>query len=303
MTTPQPLARALTSPPPWALQPADSAAEVAARIAAIRAKTPDWLALPEDTVTAAVSEFTYAQAVERARENGLRAQCFPPFAKGTNLDVVASYKGLTRIGGESDERLFLRFLAVATDEAPGTDGYIESACYRASPLVIDARTNAVPPNRWDWRVFLRSSETPETGQPPGMPTDALITTVARYLTEPGTAIARRTVKPAWARYLVQKPTITPYRVEVVVTFDSRIVAQSIVEAAAREKLYEVVTASYGLGISVWQSAFVQQGRVQGAYDVDVIRPVSDLIAVDVGQAYYCPADATNVTITMRDLKP
>lgn len=274
-------------PAPDAVQPVDYEATLAAMLADLRARAPDFDALLEsDPAYKLLEVAAYFKVLTLQRVNdGVRA-VMPASALGHDLDQIAVRYGVSRLTidpGDPDalppvvpllesdtdlrRRMFLAFEGLSTAGPIGS--YIFHAL-SADPDVADASVQSPAPGEVLVTVLSRTGN--------GSASQELISAVV-------SALNANDVRPLCDQVTVQGAAIVPFTVAASLTFypgpDS-----GVVREAAEAAVTSYTEAQHRLGRDVTLSGIYAALHQPGVQKVTLTAPVADLTVSDA-QAAFC----------------
>lgn len=291
MTTPIDLAQL---PAPQVVEPLDYEAILAAMLADLQARDPQFTALVEsDPAHKVLQVAAYRELLIRQRVNDSARAVMLACAEGSDLEHLAALYGISRLlvdpgnpGAippapptyESDAALRRRVqLAPESWTSAGSRGAYHYHALAASPLVKDASVQSPSPG--EVLVTVLSAE----GD--GTPDAALLDTVTAALSD-------ETVRPLCDGVTVQGAQIVPYAISAALTLhfgpDEEVVRQAAISAASA-----YAESQHRLGADVTLSGLYAALHQPGVQKVNLTSPAAGLDIAD-HQAARCTA----VTVTV-----
>ena len=275
-------------PPPDVVEPLDYEAIVAAMLADLRARDPDFSAIVEsDPAFKIIQVCAYREMLLRNRVNhGARAVMLA-YATGGDLDQVAALLGAERQAGESDERLRQRTqLALEGYTVAGSTGAYRFHALGADPRVQDVGVTS--PNPGEVQVVVLGGDNPD-----GAADAALVAIVLA-------ALSSDEVRPLTDTVSVVAVEILPYVVTAELTVEAG-PDSAVVRAAAEAAVRARVAAAHRVGGTAYRSALTAALHVPGVVSVDLTAPAADVVATGL-QAPWCTMGA-NMPYSAPDTHP
>lgn len=206
---------------------------------------------------------SYLRLLDRARVNDAARAVLLPFARGADLDNLASFFGVDRVESEDDTSLRLRLMAAP--DAYAAAGPVGAYVYHAktaSPLLVrDVGVRSPSPG-----AVLVSILSSEPGN--GSASNALMQIVRARLT-------RKDIKPLTVDLTVQSAIIT----EIDVTLTLLIPAgpdSSLIRTNAEKAIRAYADERHAVG-KVWRwKGLVAAAKVAGVEDVVTFGPMVDI---------------------------
>ena len=279
-------------PPPEAVEPISQSLILEELVAGYISELQDWDGNVEDPVHGIARAEALREKEERERTNSLFLQGFVPTATGTNLDnLAATYAGIARNPGETDDELRVRIPASNALIAVGTPESIKAFAIESTPGVND--------------VVSSTSWTSTTGP-----------TITVYAAKAGGVALSATERSAMQTYLnhanrkllgttvtVTATTETAYTITVALTYDSREYNLDALQDAARASLYGYIDEHVGIGQGIYVNGIIAAASVEGVLSASVSAPTADL-AGTAGTIYKAAKTTTGVSFgTATDVAP
>jgi phage-related baseplate assembly protein len=257
-------------PAPAVIETLDYAAIKAALLADFAARYPDYSAfLESDPAVKLIEVAAYREMLLRYRINQAARANLLAFAGGTDLDHLASFYGVERLSGESDDALRLRVRARIVGWSTGGS----AAAYRyyalsAHPGIADVGVSSPAPGTVAVALL------PAALDPPVADAE-LVGAAQAAVTDDMVKVLTDTVVVAMA---------TPVTVDVVASVWLHGDAADGRLAEIETALRAAVAAERRLGWDVTVSWVVAQIQRQGVYRVDVAQPLADIVIAPDGYA-------------------
>lgn len=240
------------------------------------------LQLESEPITKLIEVFAYRELMLRARINDAARSVMLAYAGSTDLDHLAALVGVSRLDGETDERL--RYRTQLSLEGFSTAGPVLSYVFHAlsaSNQVKDVHVDSPPPG--EVRVVVLAA--PSESNPDGVPSGELLSAVESTLNA-------EDVRPLCDTVLVAPASVLTYTISATLTCvpgpDT-----SVVLAAAIAACQTYAADQFRLGYDVTVSGLHAALHQPGAMRVDLISPASS-IAVANDQAARC----TGIDVTI-----
>lgn len=281
-------------PTPQVIEPLDYETILAAMLADLRARLPEFDALVESDPAMKILEVAaYRELILRARVNDAARAVLLAHATGTDLDHLAALFDVGRRvvdpGNptalppeppvlETDTSLRRRVqLALEAATAAGTAGRYLFYALGAAPMVADASVTSPLPGVVLIAVLSAVGD--------GTADASLLNAVAQVVQDPE-------VRQLCDTVTVQSATITPYDVVATLYYRPGAVAE-VARTAAIARLTDLTSQPARLGRDIARSAIFAALHVEGVARVDLVDPVADLVIPPT-------AAATVGTITITD---
>lgn len=219
--------------------------------------------LESDPGVVLMETFAYRELLLRSRINFAARANLLAFAKGSDLDHLVAWLGVTRLDGETDERLRLRYqLATFGRSAGGPEERYVSVALGAS---INVRDVAV------WREgrdpTVRVAVLSEVGD--GSATPALLAAVATALNDPA-------VKVVSDRFEVVSAVRVVQDVSIKIRLDPT-QPDTLADAVRAKILTDWINVDR-LGFDLTKSWLIATAMVPGVTSVEVVSPAQDVVA-------------------------
>ena len=260
-------------PPPDVVERLDYEDIVAAMLADLRGRDPQFSALVEsDPAFKIIEVAAYREFLLRARVNDAARAVMLAYARGADLDQIAALGGAERAEGESDDRLRRRAqLAPESYSVAGPEG-----AYRFHALAADARIVDVgieSPNPGEIVATVLGGDNPD-----GAADAALVAKVLAALND-------KEVRPLTDSVTVNAAEILPFQVTAELTVESgpdSEVVRAAAAAAVRAHCLEV----HKVKATVYRSAVFAACHVAGVIGVSLTQPAAN-VAATAAQAPWC----------------
>lgn len=227
----------------------------------------DTLDLESDAVAILIQAVAFREMLLRARFNDGLKQMLIAFATGTNLDHLAAYLGVTRLAGESDDRLRrrLQLRPEALSLAGPAGAYVYHAL-TAVPALIDASAIRTA----DGEVTVTLLAGADAPQPSVQQIEAV-----------RAALEKTDVVPLTDTIIVQGPSVTEVAIVIELTLypgpDG-----SIVRTSAEAALAQLKSTNAQLNQDLKLSAIYSRAHRDGVQSVRIISPASDIAVSETG---------------------
>ncbi len=220
----------------------------------------------------------YRELIHYARVNDAARAVMLAFAIGSDLDHLGAIFGVTRLDGETDDRLRNR-IGLAPEAYPGAGpaGGIVYHAMTASAVVKDVGLARVP-YRGEISVYILSTE----GD--GTPSDEVMIAVRERLTDDGIKLMTDTIQ-------VLPAEIVPYTVDLRLRIPKG-PDPLVVKAAAEAALATFTAGRHRVGYEVFVSAISAAAHVPNVEQVVILSPMADIVT-GTGQAPWC----SGITVT------
>ena len=265
-------------PPPDVVEALDYEAIVAAMLADLRARDPDYSAIVESDPAFKILEVcAYREFLLRARVNDAARAVMLAYAAGPDLDQIAALLGAARAEGESDVRLRARAqLAPESYTVAGPEAAYRFRTLEADPRVLDVGVDSPAPG--EIRIVALGGDHPD-----GAAGAALVAVV-------DAALSARDVRPLTDDVTVLGAEILPYEIEAALAVEDGPDA-GVVRAAAEEAVLARALAAHRVGATVHRSALFASLHVPGVVSVALAAPAADVVATAL-QAPWCTSGAS-----------
>lgn len=237
----------------------------------------DVLALESEPATKLCEVFAYRELLLRARVNDAARAVMLAYATGTDLDNLVAILNLTRLDGESDDRLRAR--APLSLEGLSTAGPILSYQYHAmatSTQIADVFVDSPVPG--DVRVVVLAH--PSEENPQGVPSEDLLDQVQA-------ALSADDVRPLCDNVSTVPAQVITYQVQAALVCLPGPEIQATIDAA-RAACDKYVANQFRLGYDITISGLHAALHQPGVMRVDLAAPLTD-VAIEHDQAAYCLA--------------
>ena len=233
----------------------------------------DVAVLESDPAKKVLEVAAYRELILRARVNDAARAVLIPFAKGGDLDVLASYYGVTRLvitpaSGdtpavmESDTALRARTqMAPEAFASAGTEEAYRFHTLTVSGLIKDVNVFSPAPGQAHV-VFMTSAGS-------GIPEPALVEQVRARLTQ-------KDIKPLTDMLTVKPMALKMYAVEAELVIEDGPDA-TVVIAAARAAAQAYVAKCHKIGVTLRKSGLIAALKQTGVEDVRVFTPAADVV--------------------------
>ena len=249
---------------------------LARRRARFEALYPEWTYNRDDSLGILLHELAFLEYELQARYNGHYLNAFSVFAQGAALDIHAADKDVTRVEGEGDESLRVRYHSARGTLSPGSIPAILASAREASADVADVAT-VVQNDYRTVNVYIKSRGDPPAGQTAGTPTAALLAQVSAYINSDETLPPRRGYADI---YTPLAPTVQTYTVTAVVHFDSDVEDGAVILGRARDSLQAFAQAGHAIGQGVPLDQLRKTLLVDGVDHTTITAPAADLARVE-----------------------
>ncbi|WP_269497187.1 baseplate assembly protein [Castellaniella sp. S9] len=265
-------------PAPDVVEPLDFEtilATVKANALEVAPELADVLALESEPATKLCEVFAYRELLLRARINNAARAVMLAYATGADLDNLVAILNLTRLDGESDDRLRAR--APLSLEGLSTAGPILSYVYHAMATSTDVADVFVDsPSPGDVRAVVLAH--PSDDHPQGQPSSALLAQVQ-------TALSADDVRPLCDNVTTVPAQIVTYQVQAALICLPGPETQATL-AAARAACEKYVSSQFRLGYDITVSGLHAALHQPGVMRVDLSQPVAD-VSISRDQAAFC----------------
>ena len=241
------------------------------------------LQLESEPITKLIEVFAYRELILRARINDAARSVMLAYAGSSDLDHLAALVGVSRLDGETDERL--RYRTQLSLEGFSTAGPVLSYVFHAlsaSNQVKDVYVHSPIPG--DVRVVVLAA--PSTENPGGVPSNDLLTAVE-------TELNADDIRPLCDTVSVIPAAVITYTVAATLTCvpgpDT-----AVVLAAAISAIDAYAADQFRLGYDITVSGIHAALHQPGVMRVDLTSP-STSIVVAPDQAARCASVSVSVT--------
>lgn len=224
------------------------------------------LQLESEPITKLIEVFAYRELMLRSRINDAARSVMLAYAGSTDLDHLAALVGVSRLDGETDERL--RYRTQLSLEGFSTAGPVLSYVFHAlsaSNQVKDVYVHSPIPG--DVRVVVLA--TPSTENPGGVPATDLLTVV-------GAALNEDDIRPLCDTVSIMPATVSTYTVAATLTCtpgpDTAVVLASAVAA-----IESYTTEQFRLGYDITVSGIHAALHQPGVMRVDLTSPPASIV--------------------------
>lgn len=240
------------------------------------------LGLESDPITKLIEAFAYRELMLRARINDAARSVMLAYAGSTDLDHLAALVGVSRLDGETDERL--RYRTQLSLEGFSTAGPVLSYVFHAlsaSNQVKDVYVHSPIPG--DVRVVVLA--VPSTDNPGGVPAFGLVATVESILNA-------EDIRPLCDNVSVLPAAVSTYAITATLTCAPG-PDPAVVLAASIAAIEAYTEDRFRLGYDVTVSGIHAALHQPGVMRVDLISPPGSIV-VAADQAARCTG--LNVTV-------
>lgn len=265
-------------PPPDVVEPLDFEtvlASIKANALDLAPELADVLSLESEPATKLCEVFAYRELLLRARINDAARAVMLAYASGADLDNLVAILNLTRLDGESDDRLRAR--APLSLEGLSTAGPILSYVYHAmatSTEIADVFVDSPVPG--DVRVVVLAH--PSDDHPQGTPSATLLDQVQA-------ALSADDIRPLCDDVSTVAAQIVTYQVQASLVCLPGPEIQATLDAA-RSACEKYVAAQFRLGYDITISGLHAALHQPGVMRVDLVHPAAD-VSIDHDQAAFC----------------
>ena len=224
------------------------------------------LQLESEPITKLIEVFAYRELMLRARINDAARSVMLAYAASTDLDHLAALVGVSRLDGETDERL--RYRTQLSLEGFSTAGPVLSYVFHAlsaSNQVKDVYVHSPIPG--DVRVVVLA--TPSTENPGGVPASDLLTAV-------GAALNADDIRPLCDTVSILPATVSTYTVAATLTCTPG-PDTAVVLAAAVSAIESYTTEQFRLGYDITVSGIHAALHQPGVMRVDLTSPPASIV--------------------------
>lgn len=224
------------------------------------------LQLESEPITKLIEVFAYRELMLRARINDAARSVMLAYAASTDLDHLAALVGVSRLDGETDERL--RYRTQLSLEGFSTAGPVLSYVFHAlsaSNQVKDVYVHSPIPG--DVRVVVLA--TPSTENPGGVPATDLLTAV-------GAALNADDIRPLCDTVSILPATVSTYTVAATLTCTPG-PDTAVVLAAAVAAIESYTTEQFRLGYDITVSGIHAALHQPGVMRVDLTSPPASIV--------------------------
>ena len=269
-------------PPPDIVETLDFEAILAAAVADMVERFPaisGVIQLESEPARKLLEVAAFRETLVRARINDAARSQLLAFAAGSDLDHLAAFYDVTRLGGEDDERLRLRVILAISGRSTG--GTAERYRYVAMTASVDVRDVIV------WRDALSPTVNVAvySYSPGGAASPALLTTVRNALNADGVRMVNDTI--------FVRSAVTQTRnvaADVWLLPNTPMEVFDGLDAALRDDF----TAEAGLGFDLTRAWLTARLMRSGIQRVEITAP-----AADVSVAEYEAVALGTITLTYR----
>jgi len=253
-------------PPPSIIAPLDyetALAERKAKLTELHPPVAPVLALESATTTKLLQENSYRELLLRGMVNDAFHQSLLAYASGPNLDHIAYFYDVTRLSGESDDRLRVRtILAIQGRSTGGTAPRYRAIAMGADVMVADA---VVYRDGYDptVRVAVYSSEVGGIAGP------ALVAKVQAALDAPAVRMVNDVIVVQAAVFQSVDVSIDAWLLPDADGTQSASIADALRASWANET---------GLGFDLTRSWITARAMTPGVQRISVTSPAADVIA-------------------------
>lgn len=224
------------------------------------------LQLESEPITKLIEVFAYRELMLRSRINDAARSVMLAYAGSTDLDHLATLVGVSRLDGETDERL--RYRTQLSLEGFSTAGPVLSYVFHAlsaSNQVKDVYVHSPIPG--DVRVVVLA--TPSTENPGGVPAADLLTAV-------GAALNADDIRPLCDTVSILPATVSTYTVAATLTCTPG-PDTAVVLAAAVAAIESYTTEQFRLGYDITVSGIHAALHQPGVMRVDLTSPPASIV--------------------------
>ena len=281
-------------PAPDVVQSVDYEATLAAMLADLRTRAPEFDALLESDPAYKIMEVAaYFMVLTLQRVNDGARAVMPASALGHDLDQIAARYGVTRLTIDPG----------APDALPPVKALMESDTdlRRRMFLAFEGTSTAGPIGSYIFHALSADPDVADTSVQSPAPGEVLVTVLSRtgdgsaspeLIAAVGAALNADDVRPLCDQVTVQGAEIVPFTVAATLTIypgpDSGVVREAAEVAAAA-----YAETQHRLGRDVTLSGLYAALHQPGVQKVTLTAPVADLTVTD-GQASYCTGIAIEV---------
>ncbi|WP_298396679.1 baseplate J/gp47 family protein [uncultured Azonexus sp.] len=233
------------------------------------------LQLESEPITKLIEVFAYRELMLRARINDAARSVMLAYAVSTDLDHLAALVGVSRLDGETDDRL--RYRTQLSLEGFSTAGPVLSYVFHAlsaSNQVKDVYVHSPIPG--DVRVVVLA--TPSTENPGGVPAAGLLAAV-------GAALNAGDIRPLCDTVSTLPATVSTYTVAATLTCTPG-PDTAVVLAAAVAAIESYTTEQFRLGYDITVSGIHAALHQPGVMRVDLTSPPASIV-ISSDQAARC----------------
>ncbi|MBQ4844935.1 baseplate J/gp47 family protein [Pseudoalteromonas sp. MMG005] len=235
------------------------------------------LALESDPLTQLLNAYAYQSSLLRARVNDAAKSTLLASAMGSDLDHIATRYSVTRLAGESDERLRQRILKAF--HSLNTAGTQES--YEYHTLSADARVKDVfvtSPSPSHIVITILSNETPK-GLPSNDLMNKLETTFGLKAGDQNSVsdvLSAQKIRPIGDRVQLLSAKTRTFNLQAKIKLELG-PGHAQVEQQVRNKVAGYLSERAGLGKHIKRSALFAVLHQAGVEEVELLSPIDNIL--------------------------
>lgn len=260
---------------------------LAENILIVRQQLPDWDGNENSALYNIVKNFAAREYQIRQRNNGQQRQGTLRFSEGGNVDDIVILGAVVRNENEEDLPLKDRYIDNIEALSPLTNAGIIGNAKKAEGI-IDATIEATFSNAG---MTIKLYVVKENYQQ--------LTAQERVAFLATMRVDKNSV-PGWD-YVAEDATITPYQIEVNLSYNSGEHDKEAIEITVRQNLYNLIDRIIGLGNGVFVDQIIGACNfVDGVLETTVAKPAADLPA-NIKTVYTINKNDTDVVINFTDV--